>query len=140
MTTFVGTGVQVFRAMVIKHGLAMYRDHHIQVNSAYTPSAMLRVAGEITGKVFKRSQFTAAIEALDAWIAAADKSGITPMIIHFTTDTASRVARIVRSTAGAAGGDIAEHLHKLANALDFEVNTAERTQGQQGRVTVNIKD
>jgi hypothetical protein len=77
MTTFTGTGVQVYRAAVIKSGLKLYLKTGMKPNRAYTPSAMMRVASEITGKKFKARDYAGAVAALEDWIAAAPKDGIT---------------------------------------------------------------
>lgn len=70
MTTFSGqAGVATYVAITLKHGIKLYRDTGIKPNRAWTPTAMLAKAGEITGQTFKRGQFTQAIDALDAWIA-----------------------------------------------------------------------
>ena len=49
--------------------VGIYRAIVIKPNRAYTPTAMLRAAGEITGKTFKRGQYALAIEALEDWLA-----------------------------------------------------------------------
>ena len=70
-TGFVGpAAVGVFRAITIKHAIRFYAKTGMKVNRAYTPSAMLRAAGEITGKTFKRGAYTEAADALDAWLLA----------------------------------------------------------------------
>lgn len=75
-TVITGTGIDVYRAAVMKTGLKMYRDTGMRPNRAYTPSAMMKAAAEITGKKFKPRDYTAAIDALQAWIDAAPKDGI----------------------------------------------------------------
>jgi hypothetical protein len=76
MTVFVGpNGVQTYRALAIKHGLALYAKTGLKPNSAYTPEAMLYAAGEITGKTFKRRQYAEAIAALDEWLAVNGTTG-----------------------------------------------------------------
>ena len=71
MTSFVGAEqVGRYRAVVIKSGLKLYRDTGMRPNRAYTPTAMMRVASEITGKKFKARDYTGAIEALEAWLNA----------------------------------------------------------------------
>lgn len=54
----------IFQALAIKHALAFYAKHKMQVNRAYTPTAMLRMANMITGQTFKRGQYQQASEAV----------------------------------------------------------------------------
>lgn len=69
ITTFSGKrGVDTFTAIVLKSGISLYAKTGMKPNRAYTPTAMLAKAGQITGKKFKRGQFAEAIAALDAWI------------------------------------------------------------------------
>lgn len=71
MITFNGpAAVQTYRAIAIRSALVLWRDHKIKANSAYTPSAMMRVAAEITGKAFKPRDYDAAISALTSWLEA----------------------------------------------------------------------
>lgn len=73
--TFSGkAGVTTFTAIVLRQAIAFYAKTGMKVNAAYTPTAMLAKAGEITGKKFKRGQFQEAIDALTAWI---DENGTT---------------------------------------------------------------
>lgn len=60
--------VAVYQAVTIKHAIAFYAKTGMKVNRAYTSTNMLKVAGRITGKTYKRGQFTQAVEDLDAWI------------------------------------------------------------------------
>lgn len=67
--TFTGPeGVATYRAITLKHGLKLYADTGMKPNRAYTPTAMLRTAGQITGKTYKRGQYRQAIDDLTAWI------------------------------------------------------------------------
>ncbi len=76
MTTFTGQGgVSTYQAIVLKGALKMYAAHGMRVNRAYTPTAMLKTAGNITGQTFKRGQYTQALEALEAWIEANGTTG-----------------------------------------------------------------
>jgi hypothetical protein len=76
MTTFTGQdGVSTYQAIVLKSALKMYAAHGMRVNRAYTPTAMLKLAGAITGQTFKRGQYTQALEALEAWIEANGTTG-----------------------------------------------------------------
>ena len=70
MTIFTGTdGVKTYRAAVLKSGLAMYAKCGMKPNRAWTPSAMLRAAGEITGKKYRRGEYQRAVSDLGAWLA-----------------------------------------------------------------------
>lgn len=69
MTTFTGPAeVQIYRAITVKHGLKLYKNTGIKPNRAYTPTAMMRVAKEITGAKLKARDYEGAIKALDEWI------------------------------------------------------------------------
>jgi len=58
MTTFVGqAGVSTYQAIALKHGLKMYAACGMQPNRMWTPTAMLKTAGAITGQKFKRGQY-----------------------------------------------------------------------------------
>lgn len=71
MTTFSGLdGMKTYRALAVKHGLKLYVETGIKPNRDWTPTAMLRVAGNITGKVYKHKQVAEAISDLEAWIKA----------------------------------------------------------------------
>lgn len=61
-------GVATYRAITLKHGLMLYAKTGMKPNRAYTPTAMLRTAGQITGKTYKRGQFQEAIADLTAWL------------------------------------------------------------------------
>lgn len=69
ITSFVGKGaVDIYRATAIKCALSLYHRTGLKANRAYTPSAMLRAATDITGQSFKRGQYIEAVRALDTWI------------------------------------------------------------------------
>jgi hypothetical protein len=68
-------GVDTYRAITLKHAIAFYAKTGMKVNRAYTPTAMLRAAGEITGQTFKRGQYEQAVAALEAWIQANGTNG-----------------------------------------------------------------
>lgn len=56
-TSFVGPdATNLFRARVMASALRLYGSTGIKANRAYTPSAMLRVATEYTGKTYKVSR------------------------------------------------------------------------------------
>lgn len=58
----------MYQAVVIKNALKFYMTTKRQVNSAYTPTAMLRTAGNIVGRSFKPREYRAAVEALEEWL------------------------------------------------------------------------
>lgn len=68
-------GVATYRAIVLKHALKLYAKTGMKPNRAYTPTAMLRAAGQITGKVYRRGQYDLAIADLESWIAANGTNG-----------------------------------------------------------------
>jgi hypothetical protein len=49
-----------YTAIVLKTAIKMYVECGIQANKLYTPKNMLRKAGEITGKTYKRGQLAIA--------------------------------------------------------------------------------
>jgi hypothetical protein len=59
---FTGPQVMTYRALVIKKACEMYAKHKMQVNRAYTPTAMLKAASGITGIVYKRGQHAQAAQ------------------------------------------------------------------------------
>jgi hypothetical protein len=63
---FGGTGVDVFRAAVIASGLSLYAKTGMRPNRAYTPTAMIRAAGEMTGRKYKAREYDRASEDLSA--------------------------------------------------------------------------
>lgn len=69
-TSFAGSDVRIFQAYTVATGLAFYAKFGIPINRAYTPTNMLRVAHELTGKRFNRAQMLAAADALREWAEA----------------------------------------------------------------------
>lgn len=67
-------GVSIYRATVIGHALAFYAKTGMRMNCAYTPSAMMRAATEITGQKFKARDYVGAAEALKAWATATNEA------------------------------------------------------------------
>ena len=63
-TCFSDSDVNIFRAIVIASALELYARTGMRANRAYTPSAMLAAAREMTGKQFKRGQYLQAAAAL----------------------------------------------------------------------------
>jgi hypothetical protein len=72
-----GTGVNLFVAVSLKHGLSLYAKTGMKPNRMWTPKAMMAKASEITGKKFKARDYQGAIAALQAHIDASPKDGIT---------------------------------------------------------------
>lgn len=72
-------GVDTYRAITLKHAIAFYAKTGMKVNRAYTPTNMLRAAGEITGCKYRpsREQYAKAIADLEAWIVANGTTGGT---------------------------------------------------------------
>lgn len=67
-TAFVGRdAVALFRATALASGLRLYAKSGMVPNRAWTPTAMLRAAGAITGKTYKRGQHTLAADDLKTW-------------------------------------------------------------------------
>lgn len=70
ITSFVGeAATHVFAMRVLANALRGYAKHRIQMNRAYTPSRMLKMAEKWTGQRFKRGQY---LEAATAVALAAD--------------------------------------------------------------------
>jgi len=59
---------QIYRAKVMEHALRLYAKTGMKVNTMYTPSAMMRVANQITGKTFKARDYLGAADALKEWV------------------------------------------------------------------------
>ena len=67
-TGFIGPdAVAFYRATVIAGGLRLYAKTGMQPNRAYTPTAMMRAAREITGKKFAARDYIGAADALKVW-------------------------------------------------------------------------
>jgi len=68
-TTFAGRdAVNLFRAITLKSALNAYAKHKMLMTRSLTPSIMLQMAEEYTGKAYKRGQQAKAAEDLTAWI------------------------------------------------------------------------
>lgn len=63
-----GAQIPLYQAAVIKAALTLYAKHRIQVNRAYTPTAMLRTAGTITGKKYAARAYDLAAADLQEYI------------------------------------------------------------------------
>lgn len=69
--TFAGRdAVNVYVAVALKHGLLLYHRTGMKPNRAWTPTAMLRKASEITGKRYKRGDYERAARDIDAMLPA----------------------------------------------------------------------
>lgn len=55
---------QAYRVVVIVQALELYARTGMRVNRAYTPSAMMRAAAEITGRHFRARDYLGAARAL----------------------------------------------------------------------------
>jgi hypothetical protein len=67
--TFVGAdAVALYRAAAIASALRFYAKTGMKVNTAYTPTNMLKAATGITGKAYKRGQYTQAAADLSVWV------------------------------------------------------------------------
>ena len=67
--SFVGhDAVELFRAMTLRNALGMYQKTGMKPNRAWTPTAMLNLAGHIGGKKYKRRAYQEAIDDLTVWI------------------------------------------------------------------------
>jgi hypothetical protein len=60
-------GVSIYRATVIASALRTYAKTGLRMNRAYTPSAMMKAAADITGRKFKARDYLGAADALKAW-------------------------------------------------------------------------
>jgi hypothetical protein len=68
--TFIGQdGVKTYRAAALRSGLKLYISCGMKPNRVWNPTAMLRAAGQITGKRYKRGQYAKAVSDLGAWLA-----------------------------------------------------------------------
>lgn len=63
--------VDMFRAIAIKVALSSYVQFKMRMNKQLTPTAMLTIASEYTGKTYKRGQHEQALKDMVEWIAAA---------------------------------------------------------------------
>ncbi len=65
MTTFTGEKeVNTFVLVVIKNAIKLYVNTGMKANRDYTPTNMLKKAGEFTGKVYRRGQLQLALDDL----------------------------------------------------------------------------
>jgi hypothetical protein len=61
----------LYRLIVLKHALALYAKTGMRPSRHITPTAMLEMASEVTGKKYKRGQHAQAADDLAAVIDAA---------------------------------------------------------------------
>lgn len=66
--TVTGESVSVYRLIVLKHALVLYAKTGIRPTRSLTPTAMLFLASEVTGKTYKRGQHSMAAEDVSAVI------------------------------------------------------------------------
>ena len=68
-TTFAGRdAVNQFRAVTLKSALKMYAKTGMKLARNVSPTGMLQLAAEYTGKTYKRGQHAQAAEDMTAWI------------------------------------------------------------------------
>ena len=68
-TTFTTpAAIAIYQATTLKTAIRLYAKTGMQVNRAYTPTAMLKTAAKITGQTFKRGQYEQAAKALEDWV------------------------------------------------------------------------
>ena len=68
-TSFVGKdAVNLFRAATLKASLTMYAKHKMLSTRGLTPTLMLSLATEYTGKKYKRGQHQQAADDIVIWI------------------------------------------------------------------------
>lgn len=60
-------GVNLYRATALASGLRLYAATGMKPNRMWTPSNMLRAAGQLTGKAYKRGAYVEAADDLKRW-------------------------------------------------------------------------
>lgn len=63
---FTGEDVPSFQIITVRRAILLYRDTGMKANRAYTPTNMKRTAEALTGLTFKRGDWTAMANALEA--------------------------------------------------------------------------
>lgn len=66
--------VNVFACLAVAQGLRFYAKTGMKINSAYSPSTMLKFVERTTGRKFKRGQYVEAAECLKEYADEAAKS------------------------------------------------------------------
>jgi hypothetical protein len=64
----------LYRLIVLKHALVLYAKTGMRPSRHITPTAMLQMASEVTGKKYKRGQHAQAADDLAAVIDAAKEA------------------------------------------------------------------
>lgn len=59
--------IDIVHAITIAKALEIYAQTGLKVNTAYTPTAMIKMANAITGHVYRRGQYRMAALALREW-------------------------------------------------------------------------
>lgn len=67
LTIFEGRATRLYQAIVIKRALKAAKIG-IRMNRHMSPTALLRTAGNITGKTYKRGQYDEAVYDLGEWV------------------------------------------------------------------------
>jgi len=67
--------VQLYAAAVLRSAIKLYLKTGMRANRMYTPANMLLVAGNHTGKPYKRGQLQLAFDDLGVWIEEQKASG-----------------------------------------------------------------
>ena len=62
------TELEAYRAMAIRKGLEFYIKTGLKINTQYTPKNMLKAAGNITNRTYKRGEYLQAIYDLTIYI------------------------------------------------------------------------
>lgn len=73
---FEGSAVNLYVAASLKTALRLYARTGMRVNRAWTPTAMMRKAQEITGQKLAARDYMGAVTALESYLDKADKSGV----------------------------------------------------------------
>lgn len=74
------TGVATYQAIALKHALVFYAKTGMQVNRAYTPSKMMKLATHITSQKFKARDYMGAARSLQVWLDENGTSGSHPVL------------------------------------------------------------
>ena len=69
MTIYTGAHITSVQAMVLRTALKMYARTKVQPSAMFTPTNMLKAAGRITGKRYRRGQYMEAVNDLSVFIA-----------------------------------------------------------------------
>jgi hypothetical protein len=61
-------GISFYRAITCKQALVFYMKTKMLTTRGATPTVLLAIASEYTGKKYKRGQYQAAVDDLHTWI------------------------------------------------------------------------